>query len=131
MRHRMGIGAYTGLGNPSKELLSNRGKLVPIMKKMAGEAIKLYFKKWGGCDYEVGENYVMIGIEPTYFGENLKIICVKRNKEKSFLHTGRAFGMYGSGIRSTVRIYSDYKKRGKFKKFVDRWHPKIFQLKKA
>lgn len=109
MRHRIG-GGITGLGNPIKELLSNTGELTPAAKEMADEAIKLYFKKWGGCDYETGENSVKLGIEPAHQFEDLKIICITRNKEKSFLHTGRAFGGYGSGIRSTIRFYSDYKK---------------------
>lgn len=131
MRHRIGIGACTGLGNPAKALLSNAGEMPPVVEKMLREAIGLYFKKWGGCDYDIGGDKIQFGMEPAYFGENLKIIALNRKKETSFMRTGRAFGGYGSGIRSTYRFYSDYKKRGKFKKFVDRWHPKVFQLKKA
>ncbi len=97
---------------------------------MAKEAVRLYFGKWEGCDYEVDVDYVKLGIEPAYFGENLKIICIRKNIGNSFLRTGRAFGMYGSGIKSKYRFYSDYKINGKFKKFVDRWHGKLFQQKK-
>lgn len=131
MRHRMGIGALTGLGNPSKALLNNTGTMHGSIKDMLDEAIDLYFKKWGGCDYEIGESAVMLGIEPAYQFENLKIICLRRKKENSYLRTGRAFESWGSGIRSTHRFYGDYKIRGKFKKFVNKWHPRIFQLKKA
>ena len=125
----MGISALTGLGNPDMAILSNKGRLAPIVKKMASEAIGLYFKKWGGCDYEIGDNEIKLGIEPAYQFEDLKIIVLYRRKESSYLRTGRAFGIYGSGIKSKYRFYSDYKIKCKFKKFVDKWHPKIFQLK--
>ena len=133
MRHRIG-GGVAGLGNPCKELLSNTGELTPLMKKMADEAIKLYFKKWGGCDYEVGRSegalkWVKLGIEPAYQFEDLKIIVLNRHKERSFLRAGRAFEMYGGGVRSTYRFYSDCKTNAKFKKSVDRWHPGVFQLR--
>lgn len=131
MRHRIGIGARTGLGNPSKELLSGKGELALAAKDMAKEAIRLYFKKWGGCDYEAGGDEVKLGVEPAYQFEDLKIICIRRDKGKSYLRTGRAFGMYGSGIRSRYKFYSDCKRKAKFKRFVDRWHPKVFQLKKG
>jgi len=127
MRHRIGVGAYTGLGNPDKALLNNTGKMSTAVKNMAKEAIKLFFKKWGGCDYDIGLDKIKFGVEPAYFGEDLKIIVLNRQRETSFLQTGHAFGMYGSGIKSKYRFYSDYKKNGKFKRFVDRWHPKIFQ----
>ena len=61
MRHRIG-GGITGFGNPDKELLGNTGNLTPLVKKMAGEAVGLYFKKWWGCDFEIKENYVKLGI---------------------------------------------------------------------
>ena len=117
----------TGLGNPDKELLSNKGELTPIVKAMAKEATELYFEKWCGCDYDIGEDYVMLGCEPAYQFEDLKIILIRRNIGNSFLRTGRAFGGYGSGIRSITRFYSDYKRNGKFKKFVDRWHGRLFK----
>lgn len=126
MRHRIG-GGMTGLGNPAKELLDCMGKLTPLVKKMAREATRLYFKKWGGCDYEVRDDYVKLGIEPAYRFEDLRIILIRKNIGDSYLRTGRAFGYYGGGIRSTYRFYSDYKRNGKFKKFVDRWHGRLFK----
>ena len=130
MRHRMGIGVYTGLGNPDKEILSNAGNLEGATKKMVIEAVALYFKKWEGCDYDVTEDEIKIGIEPAYQYEKLKVIAIKRNKGNSYLRTGIAFGGWGSGICSSYRFYSDYKTNGKFKKFVDRWHGKIFNDKR-
>ena len=130
MRHRIGIGAYTGLGNPDKEILSNKGTLTPLLKKLARETVRLYFKKWGGCDFDISENKITLGIEPAYQYEKLKIIRIHRDKEASFIRTGVAWGAWGSGIASKYKFYSDYKINGKFKKFVDRWHRKIFNDKR-
>ena len=73
MRHRM-IDFHTGLGNPSKELLDNSGK---VSKKILKEATELFFKKYGGCDYKVTKEGILIGIEPAYQYEKLK-----RNKHR-------------------------------------------------
>ena len=131
MRHRIGIGAHTGLGNPTKALLNNTGKMSPPVKDMADEVVDLYFKKRGGCDYDIGADKIKFGIEPAYQHERLRIIVINRDKPTSFIKEGYAWGAYGSDIASRYKFYSDYKTRGKFKKFVDRWHPRIFQLKKA
>lgn len=127
MRHRITSGFSTGLGNPSKEILTNKGDITFAVKRMLLEATNLYFKKWGGCDYDIEENKIKFGIEPAYQFENLKIIVLNRKKETSFMQTGIAWGTYGSGIASKYRFYSNYKRNGKFKKFIDRWHSKVFK----
>ena len=125
MRHRI-TNLNTGLGNPLPELLDNKGKIPPKIKEMLKKATELYFKKWGGCDYSVEETGIKFGIEPAYQYENLKIIKIEKTKENSYIQTGRAFGSYGSGIRSTRKYYGEYEKCCKFTKFIDKWHSKLF-----
>ena len=125
MRYRI-CNLSTGLGNPSKELLNNEGILTPQLKAMLDEAIELYFKKWGGCDFSIKENYIDFGIEPAYMYQDLKIISINQRKGCSYIRTGRAFGGYGSGIRATTKVYADYKNDCKFTRFIDKWHSLIF-----
>ena len=127
MRYRIG-GGITGLGNPDKALLDNSGSLSPIIKEMLREAIDLYFKQWDGLDYDIQEDKIKFGIEPAYQYERLRIIVINRDKPTSHMREGYAWGGYGSDIASKYRFYSDYKRKGKFKKFVDKWHSKIFQI---
>ena len=127
MRHRIGnIGSYTGLGNPTPEILDNSGEISLTIKEMLNEAINLYFQYWEGCDYQINKDEIKFGIEPAYMYEDLKIICIKKEKKCSYIKTGRAFGLYGSGIRSTTKFYEDYKYNCKFKKFIDKWYKELF-----
>ena len=97
------------------------------MQEFAKEVVASYFKKWDCCDFQITEGQVMVGIEPSYQGDPLKIICINREKNDSFIKTGRAFGLYGSGIRATIKQYGEYTKKCKFTKFVDKWHNKFFK----
>jgi len=126
MRHRIGSAGLTGLGNSSPASLNNNKSLNSIIKKMLNDAIKLYFKKWNGCDYQINQDEISFGIEPAYMYEDLKIISINKDIARSYIRTGRAFDVYGSGIRSTTKIYRDYKKKCQFKNFIDEWHPKLF-----
>ena len=125
MRHRIGMAGCTGLGNPNPCILDNKGTLNTIQTEVADEFIKIYNEGWG-CDYGIGENYFMLGIEPSYMGDDLTILLLHKNKNNSSLQTGRAFGYYGSGIRSRTKYYKEYKYNSKFKKFVDKFHSKLF-----
>lgn len=138
MRHRMGMAASTGLGNPDPALLPNNWptnkRYNSLVRRCLDDAIKQYFTKdhgWLGvsawCDFGVGDDCVMMGQEPAYFGENLIVICIHRDKGKSYIRRGHAFGYYGSGIRSKYRYYKDYKLSSKFVRFVDRWHNILFK----
>lgn len=117
---------HIGIGNPDRERLSNQGDLADTQKAMLDEAIPLWFDYWSGCDYQLGPDAIEFGIEPAYFGDNLKIISIARDKDESYYATGRAFGMWGSGVRSKVRRYGDYTRKSKFTEFVDKWHPLIY-----
>lgn len=136
MRHRMGVGAMTGFGNPDKAILDNKwtedhrlnGKARKIMELLT----PLYFQEWNGCDFSIernseGQIEIACGIEPGYQYDPLKIICIHSNKGQSSITTGRAWGAYGSQIASKTRKYSDYKKKCKFLRVVDQCH-KILML---
>lgn len=114
----------TGFGSNEKDILDNKGK---VNKDFADDAIEQYFKHWEGFDFNVNKNRVTIGIEPTYQSDPLKIVTISKNKEESYIETGRAFGFYGTGVRSKTKVYKDYKKKSKFIKFVDKWHPILFK----
>lgn len=123
MRHRMGMATYTGLGgNSSPVLLDNEGALTPPYKKIIELAFDTFpiFKDNRWADFGTSENEFKFGQEPAYFGDDLFIISINKDKSKSFIQTGHAFGMYGSGIRSETKYYKDYKTNGKFKKFIDK-----------
>ena len=126
MRHRIGIAAMTGLGNPNQELLKNKGNLTKDIKKMLDEAIKLYFSKWGGVDFDIQDDYINFGIEPAYQHEHLLIINLRREKYRSSIERGVAWGAWGSEIASTIKSYGEYKTKSKFVKFIDKWHGTIF-----
>lgn len=121
-RHRIG-GINNGLGNPEKAVLDNTGK---INKQFADAAIEVYFQKWEGFDFKVDKDLVAVGIEPTYQGDPLKIVTIRRDKSQSTIQEGKAFGYYGSGVRQATRVYANFKYNSKFKRFVDQWHPILF-----
>lgn len=111
-----------GFGANAPVLLNNTGKL---NNEFADDALKEYFKD-EGCDYQVTDEMVNVGIEPTYQGDPLRIISINKDKSKSYILTGQAFGPYGSGIRSTKKTYAEYTNKCKFVKFVDKWHGVLF-----
>jgi len=123
MRHRIASGF--GLGNPDPELLDNNGPKLPT-KKFADEAIELYFKHWDGFDFHIDDDSIRIGIEPSYQDDPLKIISIQKDKQQSYIQTGKAWGGYGSQITSKTKHYNEYKYKSKFVKFVDKWHPILF-----
>lgn len=121
MRHRIVSG--TGLGNPEAAQLNNEGILD---KKFAKEAMKTYFRKFEGFDFQVTEDAVVIGIEPSYQYDRMLIISINKDKSKSYLQRGKAWGPYGSQVAKNTTVYGDHKNKGKFVKFVDKWHQILF-----
>lgn len=121
MRHRMVTG--TGLGNPDAVLLDNKGKVNP---EFAVDAIVEYFHQEEGFDFQVSEDAITIGIEPAYQYDELKIVQINKEKNKSYLQRGKAWGPYGSQIAKNTRSYGEYKNKAKFVKFVDKWHAVLF-----
>lgn len=121
MRHRMVSG--TGLGNPEPAQLTNKGT---INKEFADEAIEAYFYREEGFDFNVSKEAVTIGIEPSYQYDSLLIVHIDKDKSKSYIQRGKAWGPYGSQVVKSTKIYGDYKNKSKFVKFVDKWHKKLF-----
>jgi hypothetical protein len=123
----------TGIGNPDPCILTNEWTsdegLNSLIKEMLDEAIQLYFKEYGGCDFQIevkkDEIRVKFGIEPAYKFEKYKLIIISTNPEYSKYETGIAWGYYGSDIVKTRRKYLDYKYKSKFPTFIGRWTPKL------
>ena len=111
MRHRMGLAEMTGLGgNNSPCILDNQG----VLDKPKKLVLKQFFKEYNhtGCDYGIIETDFKFGLEPTYFGDDLIIINISKTKGNSYIETGHAFGMWGTGIRKKRKYYCEYKKVG-------------------
>ena len=121
MRHR--IASVTGLGNPDKELLNNKGKL----NKEFAEYMLNNFFKGEGYDFKVTKKGVTVGIEPAYQGEKLKIVHIDLVKGESYYWYGTAFGYYGSKIVGKKKFYKDYKLNSKFKRIVDQFYGVLFK----
>lgn len=125
MRHRIGgIGTdfSIGLGNSSPVLLDNKGKLTKRHKAIIRDAIKTFkfLSELDGADYQLTENEFRFGYEPAYMYEDLFIIGINKNKELSFIETGRCWGDWGSNIVSKRRYYKDFKNKSKFIRFIDK-----------
>lgn len=122
MYHR--IVQNTGLGNPQRALLRNKGKKPP--KKFCDAAVDAYFQRWEGFDYMREENCVSVGMEPSYQYERLLIINITRDKNDCHMIRGKSWGHYGSGVVKETRWYRDLVRNSKFKRFIDTWHPILF-----
>lgn len=125
MKHR--ISNVTGFGANAEVLLDNKGE---INKDFADDAINKFFAEWEGFDFTAQNNIVSVGIEPTYQYDKLRIVTINKDKNHSTYTTGKSFGPYGSQVVSRTKIYSEYKRKSKFIKFVDKWHSILFQEKK-
>lgn len=121
MRRRIISG--TGLGNPDKVILDNKGK---VNEDMAEDAINTFFRKWHGFDFKIEKDQILLGIEPSYQYDPLKIVCINRNKEDSYIQIGTAMGGYGSDILKTTKYYKQHKKSSKVTWFIDKWHEVLY-----
>ena len=122
MRHRNN---FTGLGNPNDEILPNNFDFPKELKDFADDFIDNFKvpKEYNGFDFSFWNSQLRVGIEPTYAGEELEIVCFDLDdKSNCWWSTGMSFGGYGTGIRSSIKFYGDYKKKGKFVKFIDKWY---------
>lgn len=134
MKRRMGIASLTGLGGGGKSLMNGQApsdkELLQKVNECAEDAYKTFFKGTKideeYCDAGFEGNEIRFGIEPSYQFEKLKMISISQNKSDSFIVTGIAFGAWGTGIRSKTKEYSQYSKKGKFVRFVDKWHSILF-----
>jgi hypothetical protein len=111
-----------GLGANAEVYLNNKGSLNESFAK----SVMNFFGYIEGFDFQIEDNLVAVGREPTYQYDALEIIKIVKNKEDSTYTTGKSFGPYGSGVRSRTRRLGDYKRKSKFVQFVDAWHPILF-----
>ncbi len=129
MRRRIG-GNETRLGgNSAPPILPNEPGPDPAFNAMAFQchvAVALVWPSLEGCDFRVDEHSLVLGVEPSYMGDPLKLIVIHKNKAHSAFVTGHGFGYWGAGVRKKTKLYSTYKKQSKFTRFVDEWHPKLF-----
>jgi hypothetical protein len=131
MRHQIGHAAATGLGNPAPELVSGRSTGDRKRDALINDAAKdcygsFGFKQHGYCDAGEDGHEVRLGVEPAYQYEDLKVIIISKEKDYSRIITGRPWGPWGSQVASTIREYGDYKRRSKFVRFIDKWHPLLY-----
>lgn len=112
-----------GLGANMPVLLDNKGE---INKEFADAALAEYFAKEEGYDFQLSDNSITVGIEPTYQHDHLKLISINKDKLKSYIRTGTSFGPYGSVVVFNTKEYGQYKNQCKFVRFVDKWHGVLF-----
>jgi hypothetical protein len=140
MRHRIG-GGITGLGNPSAAMMMNNWPTVrrqnSLVRRCLQNAVDLFFTKhykigdfedveaW--CDFGIDKYGLMIGQEPAYIWQYLKIVYICNVKELSYIENGVAFGYYGTSIGARRKYYKDYKRNCKFVRFIDRWHEILYK----
>jgi len=138
MRRRIGGNLHTGLGGGAgPELMNGKEtadkKLNAVIRAASKEVYTNFFQgtkiDYKGVDAGVDGDEVRIGIEPTYMFDPLKAIVIHKNKERSYFITGICRGPWGSGIQSKQKEYGDYVRSSKFVRFIDKWHPKLFQNK--
>lgn len=127
MRHNINAG-FTGLENCNLSLLNNKGNLP---KEFLEEALETFFKNYGYLDFNIEKDEILIGVEPAYQGQDLKIIGINKDIFHCYSETGHAFGAYGTGIRSRKKYYGHYKNNCKFSLFIDKWHKELFKEQHA
>lgn len=127
-------GVLTGIGNSTPDLMdgqsTNDEELDGVINDCAKDCYESFFRgtemDYQGVDAGASVFGIKFGVEPSYFGDNLKTVNFISNKDKCSIETGHAFGYYGSGIRSTERFYGEYKYSTKFTRFIDKWHSTLF-----
>jgi len=110
MKRRIGNAGWTGLGGGGKSLMDDiptgNKKQDALIKEVSKEFYFEFLKgteaDYGICD--AGTKYegraIMLGYEPSYMYEPLKVVLIDSDKERSYIMTGYAFGGWGTGIRS-------------------------------
>lgn len=125
MRHR--ISNFTGLGNPDPVILDNNYSLktCEFWEKFLEDSMNNFkvIKEYEGFDFHIEEHLFVYGIEPSYEGDELEIICFNfKDKNKCYLIKGKSYGPYGSKIKSESKFYKDFEKESEFIKFIDKWY---------
>lgn len=136
MRRRLTGSICTGLGNPSPVIFDNQW----TDNEKFNEAVKLFFEDVlnslddkdindvGGFDFKIEliENSfrILFGIEPSYMYDPYICYCFDSNKEKSYIHRGKALGYYGADIK--IKSNKSYKRCGNgFRECIDRHYDEL------
>lgn len=135
MRHRIGIAACTGLGlGPGTGFnIDNMG-----LEKFPSELLRDISNDFAaqfsclaidteGCDFGwLTPTVFCCGFEPAYQWQRLLVFQFDfENTEKSGVAYGTAFGYYGTEIALRYKELSDYKKHGKYAKFIEKWYSEL------
>lgn len=131
-------GIETGLGGGGKPIISGiptkSKKRNELIKKCSKEVYNLFFKgtklDYKYCDAGDEGYEIRIGIEPSYMYEPLKFITICEDKNLSSYVTGYSWGAWGTDNVTKVKRYIDGKTKSKFIRFIDKWHPLLFNLNK-
>lgn len=130
MKRRMGIAAQTHLGGNAKVILDNKWtrseEYNQKLEAMFRDGLEHYFKEYNGVDFGITHEGIKFGYEPSYQFDPLKIVFIGKEKDNSYLETGRAIEAWASRTISTKRYYRDYKNNCKFTRFVDKWHKELY-----
>lgn len=136
MKRRIGIGAITGFGANAPTKLDGKKtgnkQFDRLCSQCSKDCYETFFKGTKldeeYVDAQFKDNVLKIGIEATYMYDHERIITIAATKENSYFEKGYCRGAWGSGICSTRKYYSEYKRKGKFIRFVDKWHKKLYDI---
>lgn len=130
MKRRIIGNVITGLGRSSEHILNNQwtndDKFNEILKQCFEEAIETFkpLNDYGGLDFNIDNNVIKFGYEPTYMHEHLYVISINlKDKDKCYFENGISWGAYGTDIAYNTKFYLEYKRKCKFVKFIDKWQP--------
>ena len=129
MRHRI-IGNVKVLGrNSDPEIMANdltgNETFDAACRSIFDRVCEEYFADYKGFDYSAKLTprgfELLLGIEPAYKYEPLRILTFKKAKTSCSIRIGHARGYYGSAITSHTTKYADADE--KFRSLVDAIHP--------
>lgn len=134
MRHRMGCAAATGLGRKSgtdfclwnnKEEVKSKAQY-DLLYRMANDFGKQFLDSKYCPDFGIKKNWITIGVEPSYQWDYLRVIHFAPDDiNKCLIEYGTAFGPYGTKVAFKQKFFSDYKRKNKYTRFINKWFKKV------
>lgn len=100
--------------------------LFPKLEKVELKTSYEHHCDWGNENLEPNPTSYRFGGIPRYQGQNVKVVCVCKDINQSYYEIGHAFGLWGSGIRSTKKYYSNYIYSNKIKNLIEILHQLLF-----
>lgn len=129
------MAALTGLGNSAPNLMDGEPTGDRKRDRAISACAKDFYEKFikgtrideGYADAGVRGNSVIVGVEPSYEYERMKVVVLYPSKEMSRLIEGIARGGWGSNVVKRERLYCELTRDCKLRRFVDEWHGKLFK----